>query len=266
MKLFFPILALFRSVKSAFAPPVPVKHEPISDVQDLNTQIGNDRRKQVLNSDQNKRIVCLANSRKKGGRCLAGIELSDNRLGKWIRPVSNRQTQELSKCDYQYQDDNDPKLLDIIEVPIREFQPVHHQQENWLIEPSQHWKKIDVLKQDELHKVAEPDCILWRNGESTANGVNDRVRADFAIRQGNSLKLMHVDSLQVSVFNQRAQGKFKFAQNYYALWITDSYFERTYIRKGNGTYSLGECFLTISLGENYEGYCYKLIVAVIEIK
>ena len=36
-----------------------------------------------------KRIVCLANSRKRGGRCVAGKELlADGRAGGWIRPVS----------------------------------------------------------------------------------------------------------------------------------------------------------------------------------
>jgi len=35
-----------------------------------------------------KRIVCLANSRKPNGRCVAGVELSGGRPVAWIRPVS----------------------------------------------------------------------------------------------------------------------------------------------------------------------------------
>ena len=32
----------------------------------------------------------------------------------------------------------------------------------------------------------------------------------------------------------------------------------------NGEYELGESYLTVSLGEPFDGYCYKLIAAVIE--
>jgi hypothetical protein len=37
-----------------------------------------------------KRIVCLANSRKMSGRCLAGRELINGLPGGWVRPVSAR--------------------------------------------------------------------------------------------------------------------------------------------------------------------------------
>ena len=37
-----------------------------------------------------------------------------------------------------------------------------------------------------------------------------------------------------------------------------------YLRQPNGTYQIGESFLTISLGEPYRGYAYKLIAAIIE--
>ena len=42
-----------------------------------------------------KRIVCLANSRKMHGRCVAGREWRDGLAGQWIRPVSNREQQEV---------------------------------------------------------------------------------------------------------------------------------------------------------------------------
>ncbi len=45
-----------------------------------------------------KRIVCLANSRKYSGRCIAGKELlADGRPGRWIRPVSARENEEVSE-------------------------------------------------------------------------------------------------------------------------------------------------------------------------
>ena len=52
-----------------------------------------------------KRIVCLANSSKLNGRCIAGKEIiEDGRVGDWIRPVSVREKQEVSEWERQYKD------------------------------------------------------------------------------------------------------------------------------------------------------------------
>ncbi len=46
--------------------------------------------------------------------------------------------------------------------------------------------------------------------------------------------------------------------------MTDPVYERRYLFLPDGTHNLRECCLTISLGEPYEGYAYKLIAAIIE--
>ena len=50
----------------------------------------------------------------------------------------------------------------------------------------------------------------------------------------------------------------------YRLRVTDPVYERQYLQQPDGYYPVGECFLTISLGEPFQGYSYKLIAAIIK--
>lgn len=89
----------------------------------------------------------------------------------------------------------------------------------------------------------------------------------------SSLRLIHVDRVTLSVLmpgaafgnsKRRVQGRFRFSGSDYRLWVTDPGYERAYLAKENGDYQVGECYLTISLGEAHKGACYKLIAAMIE--
>ncbi len=50
----------------------------------------------------------------------------------------------------------------------------------------------------------------------------------------------------------------------YRFWITDPIYEKNYLAKNDGAYELGDCYLTVSLGEPFKDACHKLIAAVIE--
>ena len=250
-----------------------------------------------------KRIICLANSRKLQGRCVAGIELAEEGAAKWIRPVSAREHQEVSEYERQYEDGSDPRLLDVLDVPVLEHKPAHYQQENWLLDPEQYWRKIGKYEWARLSRFAEAsktletpstnaealksimrdlasDCdpingkgLLWRSDHSSFNGKHDRIPIAKANDEISSLKLIKLDKLELEVSapgeafgsrKRRVQGKFTFSRRQYALWVTDPAIEREYLRKADGTYQLGECYLTISLGEPYKGFVYKMIAAVME--
>ena len=226
-----------------------------------------------LSTMQNvKRVVCLANSRKLHGRCIAGREWHDTRAGRWIRPVSARDAQDVSEYERQYEDGSDPRVLDIIEIPVLEPKPKDYQTENWLLDPKYYWKKVGRLRWPELKLLTDAVAPLWINGHSTYNGQNDKVPIGAAGSVADSLRLVHVDRIQLVVRNpseafgnskRRVQGCFEHAGHEYALWVTDPQFERTYLAKQDGGYEIGECYLTISLGEPYRGACYKLIAAII---
>lgn len=221
----------------------------------------------------NKRIVCLANSRKLSGRCIAGRELHGEQAGDWIRPVSKREGQEVSEYERQYEDGSDPRVLDVTDVPVVKPVPDEWQCENWLLDDEWYWRKAGCYSWFDLPALVDPEEPLWLDGFSTANGCNDQIPLPAMDRVKSSLRLFEVDELTLKVFapgeafgnrKRRVQGRFRHAGKHYFLWVTDPVCERHYLGKLDGDYRIGRCFLTVSLGEQFRGHCYKLIAAVIE--
>lgn len=147
-----------------------------------------------------KRIVCLANSRKLNHRCIAGREYRDGRAGAWIRPVSAREHEEVSEYERQYENGSDPQLLDLMQVPL--IAPKGHgfQQENWLLDPNESWVRLGQVGWDVLKVLSDSAGALWLNGYSTRHGLNDTIPLVLTQPINTSLKLVHVDSLTLSVF------------------------------------------------------------------
>ena len=88
----------------------------------------------------------------------------------------------------------------------------------------------------------------------------------------SSLCLLRVNQLDLQVSapgaffgntKRRVQGSFTHVGVPYALWVPDPLIEREFKAKSDGAYAVGSCFITVSLGEPHEDYCYKLIAAVI---
>lgn len=220
-----------------------------------------------------KRMLCLANSRKLSGRCIAGIELTGaNVAAGWMRPVSDRLHEEVSEHERQYEDGSDPRLLDIIDVPLLEPRPNGYQQENWLLDPAYYWQKAGEADAGSLAGLVAPPGPLWINGEHSYHGMNDRIPLEVTAGLDSSLMLIRVDEVQLHVFapgeafgnaKRRVHGAFVHAGMRYRLWVTDPHYERDYLRQPNGNYPLGPCYLTISLGEPLDGMVYKLIAGII---
>ena len=220
-----------------------------------------------------KRIVCLANSRKLSGRCVAGKELSSNKPVGWIRPVSAREHEEVSEYERQYEDGSDPRVLDIMHVPLLVPRPKGYQQENWLLDPDHYWTRADRARWSDLDQLADPVQPLWINGHHTYNGFNDKIPLSLAGGLDSSLRLVRVDRLRLSVFKpgeafgnpkRRVQGHFQHGGSEYRLWVTDPDYERAYLAKPDGDHKIGASYLTVSLGEPHNDACYKLIAAIIE--
>ena len=118
------------------------------------------------------RIVCLANSTKNNGSCIAGRQvLEGGSFGPWIRPISARPSAELYFSECQLQNNAMPRLMDIIDVPLLNAAPHNHQIENHLIDPSGIWTKVGELPRHQLQRVREQPRSLWINSDSTTTGA-----------------------------------------------------------------------------------------------
>ena len=219
-----------------------------------------------------KRIVCLANSRKLSGRCVAGRVFNGKQAGEWVRPVSARENEEVSEYERQYEDGSDPRVLDIIDVPLIKPTPKHFQQENWLLDPDKYWTIVGRMKWTALVALVEDPARLWINESNTYHGLNDQMSLETAQKLKSSLVLIHVDQVVLRVFQpgaafgdskRRVQAQFEHLGEPYWLFVTDPGIEKTYKAQGEGDYDIGECCLTISIGEPYKGNCYKLVAAII---
>ena len=215
-----------------------------------------------------KRILCLANSRKGGDRCVAGREiLAGGRPGPWVRPVSSRPNDAVSEQERQYRNGSEPRVLDVVDVPVIKASPQEYQRENWLLDPERRWERIHRVAHADLARFADLEEPLWIDGYNSANGLNDRIPLSLTEPLDSSLRLIKVDRLELSVFlyysRRRMQGRFRHAHTNYSLWITDPVYEQRYT--DDGDYAIGESYLTVSLGGPYEGYSYKFIAAVMEL-
>jgi hypothetical protein len=221
-----------------------------------------------------KTIVCLANSFKNSGRCVAGRELLENGvLGPWVRPVSHRPTTELQLWECIYPDNGIPKLLDIIDVPLINPVPRNHQTENHLIDGTREWIKRGQFGWQRMPQLEENPSTLWINSTRTSAGSFNCISQDEAATQGNSLFLIKCRGVSISITNtvREAQpvrnhfASFRFNGVYYALKLTDLAVIDRLKSKPLGSYSLSDVYLCVSLTEPFEkdnNRCHKIVAAI----
>ncbi len=223
-----------------------------------------------------KRIVCLANSFKIGGRCIAGREvLKKGNFGGWIRPVSARPTAEVKFSEYKYHNNTNPGVLDIIDVPLLKAAPHGHQTENHVINPEKYWKKVGELSWDKLEQLREQPRSLWINSDSTDAGAFNCISRAEASTLDGSLVLIKKKKFSVEVSSTSWEGRkkttyrgnFRYNGIYYSLSVTDPVVRDAFKGKSEGEYQLKDVYLCISLTEPWDkdnNRCHKLIAAIIK--
>ncbi len=216
-------------------------------------------------------IVCLANSRKISGRCIAGKIIKSN---KWIRPVSNRESEEISEEERRYKNGQMPKLLDIISIPVKEHKPKQHQNENYLIDDGYYWEKTGDFEESPNNLLDSPEN-LWGTQSSTYQGKNDRISEDMCMNYNESLYLIKPQSLKIIVriegqefdnTKRKVRAEFNYNGIPYIFPVTDPVIERKYLSGENDSFTMltENIYLCVSIGLPYNGYCYKFVASIIE--
>lgn len=217
-----------------------------------------------------KRIVCLANSRKLSGRCIAGREISGNAIGDWVRLVSSRVNEEISLEERRFEDGSEPALLDVLEIPMIEPRPHSCQAENHLIDDKYYWTKVDEFSKSKLRGLTENPPELWSNDHHSYNGINDRIPESEADSLSSSLVLIEPEQLVVCVERGlkklQVRAMFRFRGKRYKLTVTDPDIERSFLKQGEGEYEYDlPAVACVSIGEPFEGYRYKLVASIINL-
>jgi len=210
------------------------------------------------------RLICLANSFKEGGRCIAGIELDSNNIPvfvnsipKWIRPVCNTEHGEIPNNIAQ------PfKILDIIELDVTGLKPESYQSENVTFNETS-IKTVGTFERNKLVNLCDGRSLIFRN-------KGKAVSLDAIGTLNHSLMLASVNQFEVTqkIYEDKP-GKsqirlvFTYNDNRYDFPVTDPVFLHRH--QGNPDFLVGaaQVYLCLSLGIAWEGWHYKLIAGII---
>lgn len=206
-------------------------------------------------------IICLANSKKYGDRCIAGIEIT---TGKWIRPFSNLEYGQvpIKMCLI---DGEEPKLLDILEIPLATTGSGYECENRSILHGK--WQRVGRASLTDLIQYCEQQIIhsQWLNFVPLSF-----IKA-LPYHQRRSLQLIR--TIKVNVFYYQNTGKWEASftttcGQIIRAKITDlALIEQLNI----GLTLKNECLVTLSLSqpwrktESDDLACWKLIAAVIEL-
>jgi hypothetical protein len=178
----------------------------------------------------------------------------------------------VTAAERRYDDGSEPRILDIIDVPLAGARPNDFQPENWVIDKARSWRRVGAEAPSALRHMVDRAGSLWLNGWSSSLGRNDRIPEDRPASLESSLRLIEVPSLELDVLTtespggakrRRVRGSFDWDGESYAMWVTDPQIEDRYFARADGAYRFEEAYLTISLGTPFHGHSYKLVAAVI---
>lgn len=233
---------------------------------------------------EKKRIVILANSIKKGGRCVAGRVFpmgSGASFGDWCRPISTNGEGELTPSQVLVSPGRPIRPLDVVDVPLQGpgQDPAHP--EDWIV-TTEPWVLIGNASPPPLADLIEQPESLWLE----PNMKRDRVSAAFVARSKNhrSIYLIKPETLAIHYgweldyyaggHKKRTRVHFVYRGVSYQLNLTDQDASSRYlgpfprvneamkvVKPGSGD----NCALCVSLTPALKGIHYKVVATLLEL-
>lgn len=226
-----------------------------------------------------KRLIILANSIKKGGRCVAGREVLEKKgivsFGDWIRPVSRKGEGELSVTDIRLKGGDLPKIFDVVDVPIQEREVSASQPENWFIDPQKYWIEVEGYEDDLPSVDAETPQDLWVDPSDSTDRITPAKLAELS--RGQSLYLIEVTQFRIKIewnswnSRHRRRALFRYKGRDYDFGLTDPEMDSHCLPfPASGSDKVvkldtgGHKVLCVSLTPEFKGNHYKIVATVIE--
>lgn len=210
------------------------------------------------------RFICLANSYKEGGRCMAGIELdAENNpvmidgKSKWIRLICNTEHGEVpNEIAERF------KILNIIELDITGAIPLDYQSENVTFNASTMNVTGNFNRKQLLGCCEKRDCIFGNKGKAVSEekiGMLNHSLMLITVTQFEITQKIYADKLN------HAQTRLHFAYNYitYDFPITDPPFLLLYQHNHSILQNINQLYLSLSIGGLKDDWHYKLVAGVI---
>lgn len=198
-------------------------------------------------------LIILANSIKHKACCVAGKTIA----GEWVRVVADASGKELTTEQASIKNPYGTflvKPLQKVKLELIQHAPLLNQPENYINDATKAWIQNYKLSFDDLAKYLDSPNDLW-------GGNNDRIPyeniSNGNIKINNSLYLIRAEKA-TPYLNSYGKRRLSFLYNTlnYDLPVTSPNFDNIEKKEYESIY------LCISLGESYEGNCYKIVANI----
>jgi hypothetical protein len=230
-----------------------------------------------------KRIIVLANSIKKGARCVAGVTFDGaQERAAWLRPVSGESEGELKLWHRRTSDGRDVVPLDIVDVPLARYanDPIHP--EDWVVDTARPWSRVGRFDSARLASLEECPPDLWLDPVERS----DRATRTFLLsRPGHqSLHLVRPADLRIELSQEyheakgrdvkRTRARFVYRGQEYVMTITDPVFTLRHCTLHPPTGARpavfrppckDRCLLCVSLTPEFRGFHYKVVATILNL-
>lgn len=231
-----------------------------------------------------KRLLVLANSMKKDGRCVAGRLYSADALsqpGGWCRPISDQGEGELFPKHMTLEGNERLFPLDIVDVPVLRHANNAAHPEDWIVSGAR-WKRVEQVSPDAIVPLIEKPLSLWLEDAHHP----DRVSPSYFQRTSahQSLYLIRPHRLRLRLWKEFNQFKgynqkktrvlFDYAGVEYNFSLTDPVATDRHCKKFPevdqppivSPFPFGDnCVLCVSLTPPFIGFHYKVVATVLEL-